>query len=70
MFDMISLIPLFPLISFIILFATQGNLGKFTCRHPGCGLNRLIRISRYVNRLPMAKTRVQQNPIFTRLPPG
>jgi NADH-quinone oxidoreductase subunit L len=37
MFDMISLIPLFPLVSFIILFATQGNLGKLPVAILGVG---------------------------------
>jgi len=37
MFDLISFIPLFPLVSFIILFATQGNLGKLPVAILGVG---------------------------------
>ena len=37
MVDLIWLIPLAPLISFVILFATQGNLGKTSVAILGVG---------------------------------
>ncbi len=37
MYDLIWVIPLAPLVSFIILFATQGNLGKTPVAYLGVG---------------------------------
>ena len=37
MYDLIWLIPLAPLVSFVILFATQGKLGKTRVAIAGVG---------------------------------